>query len=50
MKTYKTRVSDEPGFCSVHLENDCLSVSVVPELGARIVSLHDKQSGREWLW
>ena len=50
MTTFKTSVSDKDGFCSVHLENEFLSVSVVPELGARIVSLRDKQSGRDWLW
>ena len=50
LKTCKTSVSDDAGFCSVHLESDCLSVSVIPELGARIVSLRDKKSGREWLW
>jgi len=42
MTTYKTNVSDEAGFCSVHLEDDCLSVSLIPELSARIVPLRDK--------
>jgi hypothetical protein len=42
MKTYKTNVSDEAGFCSVHLEDDCLSVSLIPELSAHIVPLRDK--------
>jgi galactose mutarotase-like enzyme len=50
MNTYKTSVSDEAGFCLVHLENEYVSISVIPELGARMVSLRDKRSGREWLW
>lgn len=30
-------------------ENDTVRVVVVPELGAKLVSLFDKRSGREWL-
>jgi galactose mutarotase-like enzyme len=32
------------------LENDTLSVTVVPEMGAKIVSLFDKRSQLEWLF
>lgn len=31
------------------LANDALSISIVPQLGGRIVSLKHRQSGREWL-
>jgi galactose mutarotase-like enzyme len=36
-------------FEAVMLENDGLRVIVVPDTGARIVSLFDKVAGREWL-
>jgi galactose mutarotase-like enzyme len=36
---------------SVHtLQNERASLAVVPELGARIISLKDLQTQREWLW
>lgn len=35
---------------SVRLESECLDVRVVPEIGAKIVSLRDKGTGREWMW
>jgi galactose mutarotase-like enzyme len=38
------------GFAGWRLSNDSLSVDVVPELGARIVSLKNVRSGREWCW
>ena len=31
------------------LEDDILSVVVVPDLGAKIASIYDKKAGREWL-
>lgn len=31
------------------LENDALSVQVVPSMGAKLTSLYDKRSGHEWL-
>jgi galactose mutarotase-like enzyme len=34
---------------TVVLENDRLRVVVVPELGARVISLVDRRTGREWL-
>ncbi|NDF03223.1 MAG: DUF5107 domain-containing protein [Actinobacteria bacterium] len=32
------------------LENDFLKVSVIPELGAKILQIRDKQANYEWLW
>ena len=38
------------GFNAVRLANDCVSLAVLPELGARILSLVDVRTGREWMW
>lgn len=38
------------GFAAVRLANDCVSLAVLPELGARILSLVDVRTGREWMW
>ncbi len=35
---------------SYKLANDSLSVEVVPEIGAKIVSLRNVLTGREWMW
>ncbi len=40
---------DWAGWPAWRLENDTLRVVIIPELGAKIVSLFDKQAGREWL-
>lgn len=32
------------------LENDFLKVSVIPELGAKIAQIRDKQANYDWLW
>jgi galactose mutarotase-like enzyme len=32
------------------LENDFLKLAVIPELGAKIVRMQDKQANYEWLW
>ena len=37
------------GFEIHTLSNDALSLSIAPELGGRLVSLKDNNSGREWL-
>jgi galactose mutarotase-like enzyme len=37
------------GFEAVALDDDVLRVVVVPQLGAKIVSLFDKRAGHEWL-
>lgn len=38
------------GFPARQLSNAFLSVEIVPELGARIVSLKNARTGREWCW
>ncbi len=37
------------GFEAYSLENDRILIQIVPRLGAKIVSLYDKRSEREWL-
>ena len=37
------------GFTALILESDAIRVAIVPDLGAKIVSLYDKAHGREWL-
>jgi hypothetical protein len=38
------------GFKAYVLNNAQVQLTVVPELGARIISLQDLRTGREWLW
>jgi hypothetical protein len=38
------------GFAVHVLRSAGVELAVVPELGARIVSLQDRRTGREWLW
>jgi hypothetical protein len=38
------------GFSIYALRNDCVEVAAVPELGARIISLKNVKTGREWMW
>ena len=38
------------GFRAFTLDNRIVSVTVVPELGGKIVSIRDLRNGREWLW
>ncbi len=38
------------GFDVYHLGNEAVELAVVPELGARLVSLKDLRTGREWMW
>lgn len=38
------------GFTVYVLNNDDVQLEVVPELGAKIISLKNLQTGREWLW
>ncbi len=40
----------EQGFEVCVLNNECVEIAVVPELGAKIVSLKDLRTGREWMW
>jgi galactose mutarotase-like enzyme len=37
------------GFKALNLENEMMRVEMVPELGAKIVSVFDKRAGFEWL-
>src|SRR5258706_6100635 len=43
-------VRHEQGFEVFILGNQEVELAVVPELGARIISLKDLRTGREWLW
>jgi galactose mutarotase-like enzyme len=38
------------GFSVCRVENEAASLAVVPELGARVISLRNERTGREWLW
>jgi galactose mutarotase-like enzyme len=40
----------EQGFAVYLLASQEVELAVVPELGARIISLQDVRTGREWLW
>ena len=43
-------VRHEQGFEVFILSNQDVELAMVPELGARIISLKDLRTGREWLW
>jgi len=43
-------VLQEQGFEVFILSNQDVELAMVPELGARIISLKDLRTGREWLW
>ena len=43
-------VRREQGFEVFILANQDVELAVVPELGARIISLKDLRTRREWLW
>lgn len=38
------------GFATVQIQNEALTITLIPELGGKISSLRDRRSGREWLW
>jgi galactose mutarotase-like enzyme len=40
----------EQGFRVYSLKNEEIELAVVPELGAKIISLKNLRTGREWLW
>ncbi len=44
------QVRTQHGFEVYILTNDRMQIAVVPELGAKIISLKNLQTGREWLW
>jgi len=40
----------EQEFTVVRLTNETAEIAVMPQLGARLLSLRNLHSGREWLW
>ncbi len=48
--TNNLAVRQEQGFQVYVLSNREVEVAVVPELGAKIISLKNLRTGREWLW
>jgi galactose mutarotase-like enzyme len=46
----RRQVRNIQGFKAYTLATQDLRITVVPELGARIISLKDLRTGREWLW
>jgi len=45
----KIFVRHEQGFEVYVLQNESLEISLIPELGAKIISLVNRRSGREWM-
>ena len=43
-------VSQQQDFVVYTLNSEQVEIAVVPELGAKIISLKDLRTGREWLW
>lgn len=48
--THSFAVHQQQGFEVYILNNDEVELAVVPELGAKIVSLKNLRTGREWMW
>jgi hypothetical protein len=46
----RRRIRSIQGFKAHVLTSGHVQITVVPELGARIISLKDLRTGREWLW
>ena len=46
----RRQVKNVQGFKAYRLANELVRVAVVPELGAKLISLEDLRTGREWLW
>lgn len=46
----ESRILRDQGFDVYCLQTEQLEVQVVPELGAKIISLRNRRTGREWLW
>lgn len=42
--------NERTSFRTIELSNGLIACAVLPELGAKILSLRDLRSGREWLW
>ncbi|MEK7412390.1 MAG: hypothetical protein AAB263_03610 [Planctomycetota bacterium] len=47
---FRSKLSRRDGFNLYTLENDHVSLEIVPELGGKMSSLRCVPSGREWLW
>lgn len=41
---------DVAGFEGIRVQTGAIELTLVPELGGKIISLCDRRSGREWLW
>lgn len=50
MSNSATFLSDESGFTVYGLRSPSTEVHVAPELGAKILSLKNLETGREWMW
>jgi hypothetical protein len=50
MKTVELLSRQENGFAVIGLANADVAVEIVPELGARILSLRDRRTDEEWMW
>jgi hypothetical protein len=48
--TNNCAVRKEQGFEVYSLKNEEIELEVVPELGAKVISLKNLRTGREWLW
>jgi hypothetical protein len=48
--THSFAVRQQQGFAIHVLKNEEIEIAVVPELGARIISLMNLRTGREWMW
>lgn len=46
-KPVKETIQD---FTVIGLENDLVSLRVIPDLGSKVLSLVNRQRGREWMW
>ena len=46
----RRQIRSVQGFRAYQLANERVRVAAVPELGARLISLKDLRTGREWLW
>jgi hypothetical protein len=50
MQTTVNRAFRIASLDAIQLENECLSISALPDVGARIYDLIWKPSGRNFLW
>lgn len=48
--TNNLQVRREQGFKTYELSNSEVKIAVIPELGAKIISLQNARTGREWMW